>query len=821
MTTTKIIHADPYPGLASFADQDEDRERFYGRQKEKVRLLQTVLSENLTVLYGKSGVGKTSLINAGLLDSLRKRNYFPIVLRLLGREGDRIRDIIEQIELQADTSNIQVQRDERRYQSQGDDLWHYLSTATFLKETEPLSPILIFDHFEELFTMDEWTSTDAIPSFLAQLVELIRGALPQRRATDLAAVVEKLDDNDAFRNTLIEELYGYDGPNVKTLISVREEYLPELDQLHQSLPNVLQNALRLMPLTVAQARDAITEPARNEKVVGKDTFVFQEDALDELLRFLRTTKKDGRVVEGEVVEPVHLQIICRQLNERRKRKNARRITTADIGGRRGMEKIIVQYYLGIKRQFPRIRLGWNGQKLHPSTSNFVAVNFPRIAVSNLCETGLITRGMYRNSVIVDDCERRFGVPARDLRRLQNERILRGDLRLGNTFYELIHDALIEPLRAYRQRRLSNRLILTMGGGIIFVGLAASFGLLVEQYENRRDYHIAGDDAQMVDERVAAFQALLDGSERRLSKLNLDGLDLSGTRIVGKDLSMSSLRKIALDFGAVVESNFVGADLEAASLNSVAVILSDFAGAKLSEVDFDGAFIRDSGFQKANLVGASLQRARLFEVDLTSADLRGAKMRGARFNGVNLEGADFSETEWWLSYGLGRREVLEELNSRFPYRGFANTDTYRKEIEKLRNVIEQEEGYGERSDRLNNLAWYRAIRGGNLDDAIEEISEALELRRSLHALDTKGYILLLGGSNEEAVEYFREANGNESNGERMYHLGLALERVGERNEAEEFFEKSKEEGYWPSYELVLTPPLASDNYGWCAFAEECP
>ena len=143
----------PYPGLASFRDQDEDRELFFGRESEKQILLQTTLSGRLTVLYGQSGIGKTSLINAGLMESLRARDFFPIVLRLSEQFTDQIRFIIGQIEVEAVASGVELATTgmaEDRYES----LWLYLLETKFSKNERMLRPFLIFDQFEGTYT--EW-----------------------------------------------------------------------------------------------------------------------------------------------------------------------------------------------------------------------------------------------------------------------------------------------------------------------------------------------------------------------------------------------------------------------------------------------------------------------------------------------------------------------------------------------------------------------------------------------------------------------------------------------------------------------------------------
>ena len=59
----------PWPGLTAFTEKQH--EFFYGREQESHELFSCVKRERLTVLFGKSGLGKTSLLQAGLFPQLR------------------------------------------------------------------------------------------------------------------------------------------------------------------------------------------------------------------------------------------------------------------------------------------------------------------------------------------------------------------------------------------------------------------------------------------------------------------------------------------------------------------------------------------------------------------------------------------------------------------------------------------------------------------------------------------------------------------------------------------------------------------------------
>jgi hypothetical protein len=71
-----------YPGSRPFYDTEVDRCLFFGREQETQLLLHKTLNWDIVVLYAKSGLGKTSLINAGLNQELRDRGYMPINVRM-------------------------------------------------------------------------------------------------------------------------------------------------------------------------------------------------------------------------------------------------------------------------------------------------------------------------------------------------------------------------------------------------------------------------------------------------------------------------------------------------------------------------------------------------------------------------------------------------------------------------------------------------------------------------------------------------------------------------------------------------------------------
>jgi hypothetical protein len=72
-----------YPGAQPFSDSPEDQQIFFGRDADVDRLFDRVLASRLLVMFSKSGLGKTSLLMAGLFPKLRKEKpLLPVPIRV-------------------------------------------------------------------------------------------------------------------------------------------------------------------------------------------------------------------------------------------------------------------------------------------------------------------------------------------------------------------------------------------------------------------------------------------------------------------------------------------------------------------------------------------------------------------------------------------------------------------------------------------------------------------------------------------------------------------------------------------------------------------
>ena len=82
------IHLDrdhPWPGLISFSEADHSF--FFGREREVAELARMIRQETATVFFGKSGLGKSSILRAGVSPLLRDSEFVPIYIRFNHADG--------------------------------------------------------------------------------------------------------------------------------------------------------------------------------------------------------------------------------------------------------------------------------------------------------------------------------------------------------------------------------------------------------------------------------------------------------------------------------------------------------------------------------------------------------------------------------------------------------------------------------------------------------------------------------------------------------------------------------------------------------------
>ena len=329
----------PWLGLDAFTE--EQSSFFFGRDAEAEELFRRVRRDLVTLLFGESGLGKTSLLQAGLFPRLRWADFLPILIRLdhsIGAPAPaaQVKAAIEREFAAADLSEATPIGAE-------ESLWGYFHRADRRLADyarNEIVPVLIFDQFEEIFTQglagDGRRATSQ--GLLGELAELCENRPPEA----LEQAIES--DPDLVENFL------FDRRDYRIVLALREDFLASLESLRSRAPSLGPNRLRLRRMTGRQGLDAILNPAPG---------LVAPDVAQEIVRFIgRASAEDafgiadtGDAAERFEVEPSLLSLVCRELNERRLARGLDQIGADLLAGQSR------RYHRGILRAVPRRSAG--------------------------------------------------------------------------------------------------------------------------------------------------------------------------------------------------------------------------------------------------------------------------------------------------------------------------------------------------------------------------------------------------------------------------------------------------------------------------------
>jgi len=397
----------PYPGLLAF--REREAVFFFGRQEEADQLMRLVRRDVATLLFGGSGIGKSSLIHAGLFPLLRQNDLLPVPIRV-----DFAADAPHPVTQVKDAVRWSIAESAGEIECPGLDwdaasLWELFHRAVFWSSANRLlQPVLVFDQFEELFTLG---SNSASPSDLVvELEDLISNQIPvslQRRLEDIGQTIDLPHDRQEYR----------------VLVSLREDFLPLLEQLCDDIPALRRNRMRITALSPEQALQAVCRPnpALVDEAVGSEIVRFVADAEEHPFRRVG----EHRVGSGPEVEPALLSLVCRELNASRISQGRERITSDLLGAAK--VGILADFYDRSLADLPA-------------------------EVRVFIEDHLLTRTGYRNMVAMDDAVEIRGISKEHLAALVDRRLIRVEDRLGAQRIELTHDVLTRTIRKSRDAR---------------------------------------------------------------------------------------------------------------------------------------------------------------------------------------------------------------------------------------------------------------------------------------------------------------------------------------------------------------------------------
>jgi hypothetical protein len=425
-----------YPGAQPFRDVEFSRRTFFGRELASIALTDQILANRLVVVYAKSGLGKTSLLNAGVAPRLREADSLPLFVRVNDMRGP-LTSVLEGIRAEAERQHVEY------LQGESGSLWSFFKSVEFWRGDLLLTPVLILDQFEELFTLQPEEERE---KFLSELGYLVRGIPPPS--------LPQIDSNVSNAP-----------PTVRVVLSLREDFLGILEEASDRIPQIMDHRFRLGPLICETAAKAITGPAAVDAPdIATKPFRLEPEFVTSILDYLAKSTAGARGAGNRYVEPFHLQLICQRIEKIvafKQQVSSEEIVFSfkDLGGVHALAETLASFYTDAIRSLPDRRL--------------------QRAARLLCEQFLISPEGRRLSLEERELQRLLKLPHDTLSRLVARRLLRTDRRSDSTYYELSHDVLVQPVLASRRTQaLVIGWVAVVAGSILSLLVAAAIPVFI-------------------------------------------------------------------------------------------------------------------------------------------------------------------------------------------------------------------------------------------------------------------------------------------------------------------------------------------------------
>lgn len=394
-----MLPRSPYRGIEPF--RYSDHPIFFARDVETRELLRLVIVYRGVLLYGDSGAGKSSLVNAGLIPAAAAEGFRADRIRVRPRRGEEL--VVERIPSTDDESSYLPSS----FASHGDDSSLVLSVDALRallgeRSTEDNRPLLVFDQFEELITLFE-------------------------EAPEGANREEALASQHRIVDALVELLRDETLP-VKLLFSFRQDHLAKVKQLFARRPELIDQSLALSP----PATNALTRIIRGpfEDHPGNFGNALSPALAERLRDAFQLRSAAGAINLSEV------QIVCLRLWNSADPE-------AHLTERQGIQGILEDYHSESLGRFPE-------------EGRYVAVALLSHMVTRTGARNVISRDDLMERVLTEETNVTEEQLKRTLNALESERLIRCERRPDLDVYEISSEFLVPWIRRQRQDRLKAR-----------------------------------------------------------------------------------------------------------------------------------------------------------------------------------------------------------------------------------------------------------------------------------------------------------------------------------------------------------------------------
>lgn len=285
----------PFKMLDSYEERDYDH--FFGREKETAQLYNAVFASNLTLLYGASGTGKTSLVDCGLRNSFYDTDWFPVFIRRSGNINQALQD----------TLYLRIKACLQKWPEKIKDSFSIKKAIQVLYQCQYRPIYLIFDQFEELF------------------------------------ISGNRNEQKQFYHTIKDLLES--GLQAKVLLVFREEWIAHLNEFERVIPTLFENRLRIERMSEGQLLEVIEGTINYANIDWEHNEDLDENARDVVKLILENLRRTSKIIELANLQ-IYLDRLYRNDKKRIKKEGQQRAIRFDhelINETHNIEDVLAEF----------------------------------------------------------------------------------------------------------------------------------------------------------------------------------------------------------------------------------------------------------------------------------------------------------------------------------------------------------------------------------------------------------------------------------------------------------------------------------------------
>lgn len=393
----------PWKGVVPYTENDSHS--FVGRKKETKELFEVVKHNFVSTLYGRSGIGKTSLLKVGLYPALLNESFYPISIRLYSEcsESENFAaHIINKVKEELDVKPLEgfyISTIPIEEKCNTNYLWNFFGYNSFISNKDCINnegivsiskgdeviPVIVLDQFEEILREQH-----------EETVVLIR------------QILSALQDGFLLDGSQYTIAFRF-------IISLREDDLYLLEDLldEQYIDTMKRGRYRLRPLEIDSAREII---------FVKQGF-FDENDENVITEIIKRSDQEGQI------STLLLSLVCFMIFESATTKQINHLTSKDINELIGEKPLETFYKKAID--------GIGNETMDWIESHFVKDN-RRLSVSLDTIPESVLNDLNNNRLMDESFDHHLFTPSS---------------KSTDSSFELLHDKLAVVMSDYEKQRI--------------------------------------------------------------------------------------------------------------------------------------------------------------------------------------------------------------------------------------------------------------------------------------------------------------------------------------------------------------------------------